>query len=124
MTTHLQVGPVSFMPAPFSWERTAHYPYPGPDFYRSNKVQYGVDYKGTFVQAWIQIRVNGPCTAYSRVRFSVEWASHDCWGLELRKHFSGPRAGQKARAWCTYQLYHAPSSWALFQEKKEERLCS
>ena len=58
-----------------TWQRTAHYPGIGPDFYESEKVQYGYGYQQTYAQGTVKTRVNGPNTAYATVRYSIEWGS-------------------------------------------------
>ena len=103
-----------------TWQRTAHYPGIGPDFYESEKVQYGYDYQQTYAEGSVQTRVNGPNTAYATVRYSIEWGSaiEDVWVICLNKHFLGSHAGQQARAWCRYLIANPVSSWQEFEEKK------
>ena len=95
-----------------NWKLKLRYPYPGPDFWESDKVQHGLDYQGLFAQATVQTRVNGVGTAYATVRYSVESASPKLiWGVDINKHFRGTHAGQQARAWCRYMMENPFSSW-------------
>ena len=102
----------------FKWRVTSDYPGRGPVFYASNKVQYGLDYQGKFIEAHVSIRTNGPNTAFARITLSVEWASNEFWGVEIYSHFNGRNAGRSAKAWCNYHLNHPPTGWQRWKKKK------
>ena len=104
------------------WTRTHHYPYPGPDFFQTERVQFGKDYSHTYIQGHVETRVNGPGTAYGWVRISVEWATNGVRGIDITKHFKGSRAGQQARAWCIYMMKNPPSSWQQFERQKTQQV--
>ena len=104
----------------FTWSLTAHYTRPGPDFYTSDKLQYGTESYLLYCRAEVETRVNGPKTAFAKITFSVEWASNMTFGLDFNKHFFGTHAGQQARAWCNYLLNNPPSSWQTWNRDKKE----
>jgi len=92
----------------FTWKIKTDYGRYGPINYESNKIQILEYHKKQFVKASISSRVNGPCTAFAGVKFSVEWTSNLIWGFELKRHFKGKQAGNKARGWCNYLLNNPP----------------
>jgi len=92
------------------WIITAKYSYPGPIFYRTDKVllEQNYPYYRIMGQGFIETRINGKGTCYSQVHI---YAYGQCGlhTLELSRHWVDTKAqGNKARAWCEYLLKYPP----------------
>jgi len=94
----------------FRWNKDSYFGKSGPIYYLSNKTSNGLLHNKSFVFARVTSRNNGPNTAYAEFFKTIEWPTSKSqhWWYELSKHFKGPNAGNKAKAWCNFLLNSTP----------------
>jgi len=93
-----------------NWSITAKYHYPGPVFYKTDLVllEQQYPYYRVLGQGFVEVRVNGVGTCYSRVSI-YSYGQCGLHTLTLSRHWKNRKAqGNKAKAWCEYIMRYPP----------------
>ena len=112
----------------FTWKLIDAYTSKGPYLWESDVIAlnlYGFhESSQPKASATYTARLSGPNTAYAQFVISFDHFSNKRFGYSIAKHFRGPNAHLKARAWCNWLLNNSPNycrefSYTPLKEKDE-----
>jgi len=109
----------------FTWKLVGAYTSKGPYLWESDVIVldlYGFHKSSQpKASAIYTSRPNGPNTAYAQFGILFDHFSNKKFGYSMSKHFQGPNAHLKARAWCNWLLNNPPNYCREFSYEPKEK---